>query len=175
MAVWPFRRSPARKDAERLLGAVVLISRQPAFFGEGRAPDTLEGRFEVLALHAALALIRLGRDDGLTPLAQEFTDRLFRHLDGGLREAAVGDMAVPRRMQHIAGQFYARLDAYAKALAAGDTAALEADLSRYMIKANGTAAFAPALGRYVLRTAELQAGAPIETLFRFDGWASPPE
>ncbi len=173
MAVWPFQRSRARKDAERLLGAVTLISRQPAFFGEGRAADTLEGRFEVMALHGALALIRLRADPGLEPLAQEFTDAMFSQFDAGLREASVGDMAVPRRMRRLASAFYGRLEVYGGALDAADSATLTDALSRNLLK-DEAARFAAVLADYAKRTVEHQANLPVDALFRLDGWAPAP-
>ena len=98
-AFWPFRPSRADLDADRLLDAVTQAARRPVFFGEGRAPDTLEGRLEVMTLHAVLALIRLHAEPVAAPLAQAFADKLFRQFDAGLREAAVGDLTVPKRMR----------------------------------------------------------------------------
>ena len=174
MAIWPFRRSRAREDAELLLSAVSQISRQPDFFGEERTPDTLEGRFELMTVHAALALMRLGGDEALAPLGQEFTDVLFRHFDAGLREAAVGDLAVPRRMRSMAGAFYGRFEAYAKALSAGDSLALTEALRRNVLSTPAAEAFAPTLADYMTRTVKKQAEAPAQAMFRLDGWAQAP-
>jgi cytochrome b pre-mRNA-processing protein 3 len=116
MAIWPFQPSRADRDAQRLLAAVMQASRRPALFAPGRIADTLEGRFEAVALYGALALIRLRADPGAAALGQEFTDRLFRALDSGLREAGVGDLVVPKRMRALAGAFYGRLDAYGAAI-----------------------------------------------------------
>jgi cytochrome b pre-mRNA-processing protein 3 len=128
MQIWPFRRRAQAVDAEKLLTTVTRASRDPALFGAGGVPDTLEGRFEVLTLHAALALIRLRREPSAT--AQEFTDILFSQIDAGLREAGVGDLTVPKKIHRLAGDFYGRLNAYAAALDAGDLAALEAAIAR---------------------------------------------
>src|SRR5262245_44603762 len=118
MPIWPFSRSRAAEDAAALLEAVQAASRRPAFFGPGRVADTLEGRFELMALNGALALIRLKAEPGAEPLAQDFTDLLFKSFDAGLREAAVGDLSVPKRMRRLAGDFYGRLNAYSGALEA---------------------------------------------------------
>src|SRR5215468_8450350 len=100
-AIWPFRPSRADRDADLLLSTVTQIARQPQFFGAGRAPDTLQGRLEMMTLHASLAFIRLGADAGAAPLAQVFADKLFRQFDAGLREASVGDLSVPKKMRRI--------------------------------------------------------------------------
>lgn len=174
MAIWPFQPSRANRDAERLLDAVTQASRRPVLFGPRRIPDTLEGRFEALALHGVLALLRLREDAGAAPLAQEFTDKLFRLLDAGLREAGVGDTAVPKRMQKLAGRFYGRLDAYAAAITSGDNAALAAALGRNVF-ADEAHAFAPMLAQYVLTAAQAQAQTPSDALFSASGWPAPPE
>ncbi|MES1157201.1 MAG: ubiquinol-cytochrome C chaperone family protein [Alphaproteobacteria bacterium] len=173
MAFRLFTSSRLGKDAERLLSTVTQISRQPNFFGPERVADTLEGRFELMTVNAVLALIRLRQEPALAPLGQEFTDQLFRHFDAGLREAAVGDLAVPRRMRKIAGAFYGRLDVYSKALVADDLPELAEALGRNALNVS-SAAFAPVLAAYMSACAKQQAAAPTDALFRFDGWATAP-
>jgi cytochrome b pre-mRNA-processing protein 3 len=168
--IWPFRPSRAETDADRLLSAITQISRQPSFYGPDRVPDTLEGRFELMTLHAALALIRLKVEAGAEPLAQDFTDKLFRQFDGGLREAGVGDLSVPKRMRKLAGSFYGRLDAYSDPLAKEDRAALGDALVRNMT----AQAFAPALAAYAFEAKSGQAAAPVQNLMRLDGWPTAP-
>ena len=113
-----------------MLLQVTNASRNPALFGEGRVADTLDGRFELVALHASLALIRLREAPDAEALAQAFVNALFRRLDSGLREEGVGDLAVPKRMQRLASAFYGRADAYAAALRK-DASALQVVLVRY--------------------------------------------
>jgi cytochrome b pre-mRNA-processing protein 3 len=167
MPIWPFQRSRADEDAERLLAAVTEVSRQPAFFGEERVPDTLDGRFELITVHAALALMRLGKSAEARPMAQTFTDRLFSAFDAGLREAAVGDTSVPKRMHKLAGDFYGRLDAYGTTL--NEPKALEAALSRNVWHMPSHP-FAGALARHVEQTASVQDQAPISSMFSSEGW-----
>lgn len=169
MPVWPFSRSRAATDAARLLEAVQAASRRPQFFGERRIADTLEGRFELMALNGALALIRLNGEPGAEPLAQEFTDLLFRSFDAGLREAGVGDLTVPKRMRRLAGNFYGRLAAYDAPITAGDRIALTAAIARNVVTA-AAAAFAEPLAIYAERTAALQTALPLESLFAPEGW-----
>ena len=174
-AFWPFSRSRADADAAALLAAVTQISRQPCFFGEGRTPDTLQGRLEIMTLNAVLAFIRLESDPGAAPLAQAFADQLFRQFDAGLREAGVGDLTVPKRMRKIAGAFYGRVKVYAEALAAGDAAALEGAIARNLFGAEpGQAPFAVVLADYALRNRVQQGDADTSALFRLNGWASAP-
>jgi cytochrome b pre-mRNA-processing protein 3 len=169
MPVWPFTPSRAEADAARLLRAVEAASRRPAFYGAGRVADTLEGRFELLALNAALALLRLRAEAEAAPLAQAFTDRFFRSIDAGLRESGVGDLSVPKKMRGLAGAFYGRLNAYAEALATSDQAGLTEAIQRNIVEADA-APFAPALAAYAVEAWRLQAAAPLEALFSGDNW-----
>jgi cytochrome b pre-mRNA-processing protein 3 len=168
---WRRRRSRAETDAVRLVQAVIQAARRPGFFGLGGAPDTLEGRLEVLVLHGALALLRLKRDPALEPLAQSFVDNLFRHLDAGLREAGVGDTAVPKRMRKIAGDFYGRVNAYEAALAGGDLAGA---LGRNIL-GDAASPFASGLARYVGAVSAALDAAPTEALFDLSTWPPAPD
>ncbi len=167
MPIWPFHQSRADEDAETLLKAVTQASRLPAFYGEGKVPDTLEGRFELMTVNASLALFRLRAEADLRPLAQAFADKLFRLFDAGLREAGIGDTAVPKRMSRMAGDFYGRLDAYGSAL--DDPAKLEAAVARNVWRLESHP-FASALAQYVANSARLQANAPISAMFAAEGW-----
>jgi cytochrome b pre-mRNA-processing protein 3 len=134
--------------------------------------DTLEGRFELMTLNAALALIRLRAEPGLAPLAQTFTDQLFRQFDAGLREEGVGDTSVPKHMRRLASDFYGRLRAYAAAIGARDEAALRDALARNALGAEADS-FASVLARYALEAAARQAEAPAEALFSEADWPAP--
>jgi cytochrome b pre-mRNA-processing protein 3 len=153
----------------RLLEAVTEASRRSALFAAGRIPDTLEGRFEAMALYGSLALIRLRADEGAAPLAQTFADTLFRAFDAGLREGGVGDLSVPKRMRALAASFYGRLSVYGAAIEAGDPAPLAAALGRNVF-ADEAHAFAPVFAEHVLAVARTQAEAPVDALFSASGW-----
>jgi cytochrome b pre-mRNA-processing protein 3 len=106
------RKSAARRELgqalEHQLGA---RAREHCFFGRLGVPDTIDGRFDMVALHAWAALVRLkqaGRDEA----AQALTDALFVGFDEALREQGVSDMGMGRRMKAIANAFYGRLAAY---------------------------------------------------------------
>ena len=167
MRIWPFRRSRVEEDADRLLAAVRAASRQPAMFGAGRIPDTLQGRFEAVTLHAGLALFRLRADATATDLAQIFTDKLFREFDAGLREEGVGDTSVSKRMHTLAGDFYGRVQAHSTAIEAGDRTALAAALERNI---GLTSAFAALLAAHLFATAERQASEPFPSMFEIAAW-----
>ena len=139
-----FRRASSEAVVQRLYSALVAASRQPALYAEFGVPDTFEGRFESLTLHAALVLRRLQLCGSPGPsLAQDLTDTVFAHFDRTLREMGVGDTVVPKRMRTLAEAFLGRSRAYEEALH-GDAASLAGSLAR-----NVCARDTQGLARYV--------------------------
>jgi cytochrome b pre-mRNA-processing protein 3 len=142
-----FSRSKLRREsAGRIYAALLARAREPVFFASFGVPDSLDGRFDLLTLHAWLVLERLVAGTGL---AQALIDAIFSGFDEALRELGAGDIAMARRMKQFAGAFYGRLKAYGEA---GDAAALAAALARNLYR--GEAPCAPAMADYVLRARE---------------------
>lgn len=126
-----FRRNPPDSSIDRLYGAIVAQARTPAFYVGYGVPDTVEGRLDMIMLHAVLLLQRVEREgDALRALGQAVFDRFCQDMDDNLREMGVGDLAVPRQMQQIAGAFYGRAKVYQAALSAEDPADLVDALRR---------------------------------------------
>lgn len=101
-------------------------AREPVFFTALGVPDTIDGRFDLLALHAWLVLERLRRPD-MNDSSQGLIDTLFASFDEGLRELGVGDIGIGHRMKKMADAFYGRLAAYG---AAADESTLTAAILR---------------------------------------------
>lgn len=116
-----FRRKPEDEFAAAVYARAAEHSRNPDLFEACGIPDTLDGRFDSLALHAALAIDRLRREPDGEVLAQAFFDAMFRHLDLTLREIGVQDLGVGRRIKVMAEGLHGRALAYREALAGGPT------------------------------------------------------
>jgi cytochrome b pre-mRNA-processing protein 3 len=126
-----FRRTPRDHSIASLYGTIVAQARVPAFYQIYRVPDTVNGRLEMIMLHAVLVLRRLeGEAAGLRRLGQALFDRFCRDMDDSLREMGVGDLAVPRTMRRIGEAFYGRQAAYRTALATAGDEPLAAVLQR---------------------------------------------
>jgi cytochrome b pre-mRNA-processing protein 3 len=110
-----------RKDRARILAiyaAIVAQARQPVFYAELGVPDTLEGRYDMLMLHAFLYMHRLKDEaEPVKDVAQEVFDFMFSDMDRSLREMGVGDLSVPKKIKKMAQAFYGRAAAYDAALA----------------------------------------------------------
>ena len=127
-----FTRGPDRsRHAAWIYNALVEQARRPQFYESMEVPDTLDGRFDLIVLHAGLYLPRLKsvRTDGKA-LAQATFDQMFASMEQGLRELGNGDMSVPKKIQKMVQAFYGRATAYDTALRGGDLAALRAALHR---------------------------------------------
>jgi cytochrome b pre-mRNA-processing protein 3 len=110
-------RRAERAAADLLYGELVARARAERFYRELGVPDTPEGRFEIVGLHAALLMRRLKAEgaDGRS-LGQALFDLMFADMDASLREFGVGDLGVGRQVKRLAGQFYARLAALDRVL-----------------------------------------------------------
>ena len=175
-----FKAKPHQEAAEALYDAIVAQARQPAFYTACGVPDTLDGRFELIVLHAFLVFRRLKADavEADRPdsgdFAQVLFDVLFRDMDRSLREIGVGDLSVGKKVRTMVEGFYGRVEAYERALDASapetsdpetGSADLQAALRRNLY---GTTAPEPAqlaaVAGYLHREADALAGQPTAAL-----------
>ena len=154
-------KSSLRKERGRLLEqAVTGRALSKAFFTAFGIPDTIDGRFDAIALHGWLALARLkacGQDEA----AQDLTDTLFIGFDEALRSQGVSDMGMGRRMKALANAFYGRLAAYG---AAQNSDEMAKALARNVWRGQPVDARARALAAYVEQARAALAAAPDGTL-----------
>lgn len=148
-----FRRRDRLAPVIALHAALVDQAVNPDFYRDGGVADTVEGRFEMVALHVILVMRRLaaiGMADAASPasdLSQDLSEVTFLQLDRSLREAGVGDVAVPKRMKKYASGFFGRAEAYETALAAQDREGLAQALARNAL--DGREGNAVALAAYM--------------------------
>ena len=153
-----FRPDPLRATAHHLHTALSEQARHPDFYHSG-VPDTLDGRFELIALHAFLVMRRLKQ--GGAPaggLAQALFDVIFADLDQALRESGVGDLGVGKRVKTMASGLLGRIEAYDQGLAQ-PAPALEDALRRNLLATTRPAdALVARIAGYVRREAATLAG-----------------
>lgn len=129
-----FQRSVgvAPEHAIAVYGEILKATRREGFFRDCRVPDSLDGRFDVLCIHAFLAMRRLKTIGTLesAALAQALFDTMFQDLDAALRQIGVSDVRIGKEVKKMAKAFLGRVQAYDDALAAGGGAALDAALAR---------------------------------------------
>jgi len=164
MVLGLFRKNPRREAIETLYQRVAAASREPFLYLDLGVPDTVEGRFEAVTLHVILVLRRLQRlPSPADEVAQELVDCFFRHLDASLRELAVGDIAVPKRMKKLGEAFKGRSLAYRRGLDKSDDGELASTLARNVL---GLSEPAPSLARYARSSEAELAGLSLDDLLR---------
>ncbi len=117
-------RARRRRNAAAypLYDAIVAQARAPGFYIQGQVPDTLDGRFDMIVLHAYLVMRRLrGAGGEGAALAQATFDVMFADMDRGLREMGVGDLSVGKRVKAMARGFFGRVAAYDRGLDGEET------------------------------------------------------
>jgi cytochrome b pre-mRNA-processing protein 3 len=151
--IWRSRHNPLRDAAELGYRRVVEQSRRPEFFTAYGVPDTLDGRFELICLHAFLYLYRLKSERPQSGrFCQELFDTMFVDMDRSLREMGKSDLSVGKEVKRMARGFYGRIRAYEDGLA-GEDRVLAAALARNLFgTAKGALPLAAATA-YVRRAA----------------------
>ena len=122
-------RSPFDHEPARLLYlSIVGQARSPLFYEGYGVPDTMDGRFDMVALHTYLMLKRLQQDSPANQeLSQALFDIMFADFDQNMREMSIGDTGVAKRIKKMAEGFYGRAEAYDAAMAGdGDQQLIDA-------------------------------------------------
>ena len=96
--LFPRLTPPARGAA--LFEALVGEARRPGWYLEGQVPDTLDGRFAVLATIVALATVRLERGGDVARAASvALAERFVESMDAEHRQLGLGDPAVGKLVE----------------------------------------------------------------------------
>ena len=124
---WFRRRDKGEDIAHALYITAVAQARSPVFYRDHGVPDSVDGRFDLIVMHVYLVLGVFNRlalqDDGgkaaarAAEIAQSLFDTMFGDMDRSLREMGVSDIAVGKRVKHMAKSFYGRVAAYDAGLA----------------------------------------------------------
>ena len=121
---------PDRTRLQPLYTALVEIGRDPAWYRDGQVPDTLNGRFDMIAAVLSLVLIRLDREKEreVRTASALLTELFVDDMDGSLRQIGIGDLVVGKHMGRIMGALGGRLGAFRTAFA--DAEAMRAAVDR---------------------------------------------
>ena len=166
-----FRRRRHREPAHALYLALVAQARKPAFYEGFGVPDTVDGRFDMIALHAFLLLHRLkgarqeAAREAAAELGQEIFDLMFADMDRNLREMGAGDLGIAPRVKKMIGAFYGRIAAYEAGLAAPKSSVLPDAIRRNLFRGvEPTDREVEAMADYVRHQAAFLADQPADQL-----------
>ena len=129
-----FRQTDPRDALIPLYNAVVAEARDPAWYVAGAVPDTIDGRFDMVALVLSLVMFRLEalEPEGAAPAAL-ITELFVNDMDGQLRELGI-DYSVGKHIGKMMAALGGRLEAYRDVRGAGDEAALREALVRNLYR-----------------------------------------
>ncbi|GHB36612.1 ubiquinol-cytochrome c chaperone [Pseudovibrio japonicus] len=129
---------------------IVAQARLPVFYEHYGIPDTSEGRFEMIVLHAFCVFHRLrGEDKAARKFAQAVFDYFFQDMDQSMRELGIGDEGVRKRVRIMVESFYGRTSSYMDALDNKDNDALFEAFVRNIYGERGEAVAIRALVHYM--------------------------
>jgi cytochrome b pre-mRNA-processing protein 3 len=111
------------RRGQALFDQAVAEARSPHWYVEGEVPDTIDGRFAMLATVCALTILRLesgeGEGEGDADSAA-LTERFIEAMDAEHRELGLNDPGLGRRVRKLVGSLERRLDEW-RAAVAGET------------------------------------------------------
>ena len=103
-----------------LFDLAVAEARGTHWFVEGEVPDTVNGRFAVLATIVALLTVRLEKDgEEGTHATVALTERMVETLDAELREMGLGDPTLGKQVRGLVGAVAGRVERW-RALVGSD-------------------------------------------------------
>jgi len=153
---------PDRGTAPALYEAVVARGRDAHWYRAGKVPDSVDGRFDMIAAILSLVLLRLEEAPEGVALGAMLAECFIEDMDGQLREIGIGDIVVGKHIGRMMGMLGGRLGAYRTGLAEGNlAAAIERNV--YRGEAPDPAALAH-LEKELLGFRDSLKAAPIETL-----------
>jgi len=152
---------PKQTPAEILFAAVVEASRQPALYEEYGVADTVDGRFEMLAMHLFACVHALTRGEESDPeLARQTAEVFVQEMDATFRDIGISDKRIPRRVKALFSTYGGRLGAYGSALS-GEGGTLEEAIRRNIFEEEADPALSARLAAYLRGVLDALEAAPV--------------
>jgi len=156
----------------RIYGRVVTQARNSQFYTDMCIPDTVMGRYDMLALHVFLVNRRLkyvepGDKLSAGRLSQDIFDLFIIDLERGLRDLGFADTSVHKRKRRLARSYYALIEEFDDALETGKPGILsDAIGSRYFTNSGEPVKrrCITLLETYIFQTVDCLAGQSIQDI-----------
>ncbi len=114
-----FRRLTAEPNrGAALFAAATAEARRPQWYVRGEVPDTIDGRFAVLATITSMIIVRLEQlgEQGDT-LSVALTERFIEVMESEHRELGLGDPKLGRTVRKLVGSLARRTELWRSAVA----------------------------------------------------------
>ena len=128
------RTAPDPREAWRpLWHRLVIAAREEHWYADAGVADTLDGRFDMVSMLTALAILRLESeaDEGI-PAAARLTELFVEDMEGQMREAGIGDPTVGKMIGRMMATLGGRVGTLRTALSQPDDGELAGVVSRNM-------------------------------------------
>lgn len=156
--------NPPPPPLDGLWRSITTLARQPSWYLDHQVADTIDGRFDMVALVTALVMLEL-EQRGLMAETSILTERFVEDMDGSLRDIGVGDLVVGKHIGRMMGAMGGRLSAYRAALApTADQQELARALSRNVYRGKDSGGAAEGLAKAVRLLHDQLAQLPDEVL-----------
>ncbi len=106
----------AKQRMMPLYHQIVARAREPHWYEAGGVPDSIDGRFDMVAAILSLVILRLENEEGHRGEMAHLTELFVDDMDGQLREIGIGDMIVGKHVGRVMGALGGRLGAFREAL-----------------------------------------------------------
>lgn len=112
------RLRPAPILSNPAYDAAVNAARAPHWYRAGQVPDTMDGRFAVLATLLALLTLRIeqgGEESNAAAVA--LTESFIADMHAQMQQAGFGDPSLGKQVRHLVGSLASRVDRWRRTLA----------------------------------------------------------
>ena len=114
---------------------IVNVSRNKVFYTKLNIPDTLDGRYDLLALFSIILTFALSRSGSKgVELSQILFDKIFLDIDFSLRELGAGDAGVNIKIKDMIRSYMGRQKAYCTCFEKEDYSKLEESIIRNIFR-----------------------------------------
>jgi len=146
-----------RPSGAPLFAAASNEARRPEWYVEGEVPDTLDGRFAMLATIVALVLVRLEQTgDAGNTASVALTERFIEVMESEHRELGIGDPTLGKTVRKLVGSLARRTELWRLAVTGqrGWTAAVRDNLYKGKVSRHALEYAASALNAFWARLEE---------------------
>ncbi len=136
-----FKDKKLERSAHNLFAQIIEHTRQPVFYTDYAVEDSLDGRFDLMAMHMSLVINKLdqsAQEQPVSDLKRMLQEAMFDNLDLAMREVGVGDLGVGKRVKEMAEAFYGRIKKYQEHLKLHDRSKLQEAIHRNLYRERET-------------------------------------
>ncbi|MBV1918763.1 MAG: hypothetical protein KUG65_11990 [Sphingomonadaceae bacterium] len=115
-----FGKGPDDREAVRpLWHNVVELARAKGWYASLGVEDSVAGRFDMVTLVLAVAVLRMEREEAMAEPVARLTELFVEDMDGQLRQSGIGDPTVGKHVRKLVTTLGGRLGALRTAIPGG--------------------------------------------------------